>query len=509
MYETLAAIDIGSNTVHLIVAVTDGNTLTILADESIFVRLANGVWNQGYIPDERILATAQAIYHLREVARSFGVEHIVVVATEVARTARNTLALLNAVEAVTGLRPIVLSGMDEATLMFQGVTHARRLPSSIAVADLGGGSLEIILAELGFSAWRTSQPLGSAFLHDRFITHDPPLDDEVRTLNTYLSDTFMNIPNLERVTTLIVCGGTVNALKRLVQTIKGRAAGETILSRLDIEIALTVMLHQPFEIVAADYRLRVERARLLPTGALVLAALLDHLQLSSMVVSQAGIREGIILARARYGQGWLDGAHAAWNMGRGDAIDSTHAHEDTDRHTPPVEAQQSATALTPIGLIAGTKIQQLVQEVVRTRKKAALGDSEAIHTMRVATRRLRTALETFAPCFPSAPQRLLAREIKRLAQALGRVRDADVAIAQVKTRLQGSHPAQMLGLRAIFARQVAAHRAGRQQLQRMLRKRRMERIVRYAEALRPLPAAADSPVGQRGGSTDARRREGR
>ncbi len=509
MYETLAAIDIGSNTVHLIVAVTDGNALTILADESIFVRLANGVWNQGYIPDERILTTAQAIYHLREVARSFGVEHIVVVATEVARTARNTLALLNAVEAVTGLRPIVLSGMDEATLMFQGVTHARRLPSSVAVADLGGGSLEIILAELGFSAWRTSQPLGSAFLHDRFITHDPPLDDEVRSLNTYLKETFLGIPNLERVTTLIVCGGTVNALKRLVQTIKGRAAGETILTRQDIEIALTVMLHQPFEIVAADYRLRVERARLLPTGALVLAALLDHLHLSSMVVSQAGIREGIILAMARYGQAWLDGAHAVWNVGDGNAMGTTPLPSDTDRSVSSGGVQQSATAMTPIGHIAGTKIQQLVQEVVRARKKAGLGDSEAIHAMRVATRRLRTALETFAPCFPGTPQRMLAREVRRLAQALGKVRDADVAIAQVKTRLQGSHPAQMLGLRAVFARQVAAHRAGRQQLQRMLRKRRMERIVRYAEALRPLAVATDSPVGQRGGTIDSKRKDGR
>src|SRR5262249_22267701 len=108
-YQCLAAIDIGSNTVHLLVAATDGRQLTVLDDESIFIHLAADVWQTGVISEKGILTTAQAVWHLRDIARGYGAEHIIVVATEVARTAKNAAALLNIVSATTGLEPLVLS----------------------------------------------------------------------------------------------------------------------------------------------------------------------------------------------------------------------------------------------------------------------------------------------------------------------------------------------------------------------------------------------------------------
>lgn len=479
MDQTLAAIDIGSNTVHLIVAATDGTHLTILADESIFVRLADGVWNLGYIPDERILTTAQAIYHLRGVARSFGAARVVVVATEVARTARNTSALLSAVQAVTGLEPLVLSGMDEAMLTFQGVTHQRRLPSSVAVADLGGGSLEVILAELGYSAWRTSLPLGSAFMHDRFVTSDPPQAEEIQALRAYLAEKLIAVPHLERVEALIICGGTVNALMRLVRSIEGRAMGDTVLRQQDLHTALAAMLRQPYEIIAADYRLRMERARLLPTGAVILDALLDHLRLPGMIVSQAGIREGIILAVAQHSDGWLEGARAESSR--------PYTSEPTVHLAPPPPTP--SLALPPIaweaaGEVAWVKIHALIKALLPYRRKVLAGDADAIHDMRVTARRLRTALETFAPCFPVQPYRRLLRAVKRLAQALGAVRDHDVALHNLRTRLHSAPPDHVPGLRSLISRHLSGRRRGREQLRSRLRSRSLERFLRYGDALR-------------------------
>lgn len=485
MYQSLAAIDIGSNTVHLIVAATDGEHIALLADESIFVRLASGVWSMGAIPEERIVASTQALLHLRDVARGYGAQRIIVVATEVARAAKNTSSLLQAIQATSGLEPLVLSGLDEATLTFRGVTHGRHLPANVAVADLGGGSLEIILAELGHGAWRTSLPVGSSFMHDRFVSSDPPQPDEVAVLRAHLADAFAAVPKLGHIEEVLVCGGTVNALMRLVQQAEGRAVGDRVLRRADLDHALGIMLQRPAALVAGNYRLRLERARLLPAGTVVLAALLDHLRLPGIIVSPAGIREGIILAAAHFGDGWLEGSRSDVYAGRRDTTHLSLPLED------PVSNGQAAVvfpavpaAMEPAALVAWQQIHDQVEAMLAYRKDAMSGTEDAIHDMRVAARKLRTTLEIFAPCFPARPMRRLNRAIKRLASALGTVRDADVALANLRQRLSEADPELAPGLRFLITRQVELRRNGRGALRSRLRPVRIDRVRELLRGVR-------------------------
>jgi len=497
MYQCLAAIDIGSNTVHLVVAAMNGQQLTVLADDSIFVRLADGVWNLGYIPDERILSTNHALLHLRGIARSLGAQRIDVVATEVARTARNTAALLSAIEATTGLKPLVLSGMDEALLTFRGVTHGRHLPSTVAVADLGGGSLEVIIAELGNGTWRTSLPIGSAFMHDRFAPHDPPLSGEAAALETYLAETLSSIPKLNHVEGIIVTGGTVNALMRLVQQAQGRASGDRVLRRSDLDHAIHLMLAKPAAIIAADYRLRVERARLLPTGAIILAALIDHLHLPGILVSQAGIREGVLLAAAMYGDGWLEGVRA-------EAYPNTLLPEEQSRHisVPPLEIPQPITthldlpplAWKPTAAVAWEMLNEQVESMLSYRQAVHDGDVEAVHDMRVVARRMRTVVDTFAPCFPSRETRRLRRAIKGIAQTLGGVRDADVALERLHAQVAEADPNLIPGLQVMIAQQAKARHRARRTLKAYLTAKRSNEVRELVAKLRFEPGNVISPT---------------
>ncbi len=495
MQHCLAAIDIGSNTVHLLVAATDGRHLTVLADESIFVRLADGVWNLGYIPQERIVATAEALRHLGGVANSFGAERLTVVATEVARTARNTPELLSTIRAMTGIDALVLSGMDEATLTFAGVTHGRHLPASVAVSDLGGGSLEVIIAEMGHGTWRTSLPLGSAFMHDRFTPHDPMHASEVEALRTYLAETLAAIPQLSQVEALLICGGTVNALMRLVQQQQGRAVGDRVLRRADLDGALDLMLARPSGLIGEAYRLRMERARLLPTGTVILAALLDRLRLPGMIISPAGIREGIVLATARHGDEWLVGARAG--IDQAPFVDATtplvsgELHVG-DHHGHPHPAADDAADAPPLALratadVAWEQIDALVTEMLRYRDEVLAGDVEAVHDMRVTARRARTVLEFFVPCFAAAPTRRTLRCIKRMARALGGVRDADVALATLTTRLQESEPELAPALRLLIKEHDAARRTARKHLRRALTGTETRALREAVAELRLLP----------------------
>ncbi len=488
MYQCLAAIDIGSNTVHLIVAATDGAHLTVLADESIFVRLADGVWSMGYITETRIRATVDAINHLAGVAHGFGAERIIIVTTEVARQARNTSELISTVRVMCGIEPLVLSGLDEATLTFHGVTHGRHLPSSVAVADLGGGSLEVIIAELSYGTWRTSLPLGSAFMHERFALGDPPLPEAVALLRAYLTETLAAIAQLSRVEELLVSGGTVNALMRLVQQIQGRAAGDRVLRRGDLDAALAVMLAQPAELVAAQYRLRLERARLLPAGTIVLAALVDRLQLPGILVSPAGIREGIVLAAAEYGDDWLAGARRGIDHG---TFADAQAAEPTDdggdghrRHHHHDHPPAAHLAMQPTADVAWHLIHEQAQAMLHLRKDALAGDGEAVHDMRVAARKLRTLLEIFQPCFPAPAARRLGRAARKLAEALGAVRDADVALEGLATRLREADPELAPGLRYLIKLRQAERASARRTLRRALRGERIDQFHALVAQLR-------------------------
>jgi exopolyphosphatase/pppGpp-phosphohydrolase len=489
MYQCLAAIDIGSNTVHLIVAATDGAHLTILADESIFVRLADGVWGMGYITEERIRATVDAVNHLVGVARSFGAQRIITVTTEVARKARNASELISTVRVMCGDEPLVLSGMDEATLTFHGVTHGRHLPSRVAVADLGGGSLEVIIAELSYGTWRTSLPLGSAFMHERFALGDPPLPEAVAESRAYLAETLDAIPQLSRAEELLVSGGTVNALMRLVQQLQHRAAGDRVLRRSDLDAALDVMLAQPAELVAAHYRLRLERARLLPAGAIVLAALADRLQLPGIIVSPAGIREGIILAAAEYGDDWLAGARRGIDQGTFDdaearaapAVDAADGHH---HHRHQLALPAPDLAYQPAADVAWRLLRDQTEAMLHLRKAALAGDVEAVHDMRVAARRLRTLLEVFQPCFPAADARRLSRAARKLAEALGAVRDADVALEGLATRLHEADPELIPGLRYLIKLRRAERATARRVLRRALQSERIEQFRALCAALR-------------------------
>src|SRR6266513_3266377 len=169
-----AAIDIGSNTIHLVVARCTPHDLEIVEDQQELVRIGESVTATGEISQEKSKAAISTLKRYKALARKHKANPILVVATEAIRQASNSDAFLEEVLSKTKLAVQLISGTAEAELTFFGSTYEvykePRPPAQIGVMDLGGGSMELVTARnMQHITWRTSLPVGSGWLHDRYL----------------------------------------------------------------------------------------------------------------------------------------------------------------------------------------------------------------------------------------------------------------------------------------------------------------------------------------------------
>jgi exopolyphosphatase/guanosine-5'-triphosphate,3'-diphosphate pyrophosphatase len=312
----LAAIDVGSNTIHLVVALPPTAAhpdLTPLADELEFVRLGASVGETGRIAPERAEKGLTTLKHLRSLAEGTNASIILCAATEVMRKAQNGAEFLARAHTEVGLEIPIISGNQEAAFTFWGATSGRKIAAAqpLAVGDLGGGSLELVLGTGHQLTWRQSLPLGSGALHDRFVRSDPPSSSELQQVQQEVLAVLasaMFVPPTQQTPLLIVCGGTATTLLYLARSALGISAAQRQLTQRELEQAITLLGATSAEEVAARYHIEAERANILGAGAAVLSALMERLGAPAMEISQRGIREGMILAYAQHRARWLEAA---------------------------------------------------------------------------------------------------------------------------------------------------------------------------------------------------------
>ncbi|MDP9365942.1 MAG: hypothetical protein M3Q10_17275, partial [Chloroflexota bacterium] len=178
--EAAAAIDIGSNSIKMTVARAglDGG-LDEFAWRSETVRLGAGLETEGRLRDDRIEAAVTVLQAFTAEARALGANRVVAVATEATRAAANGPAFLARLARETGIEVRVIDGDEEAGLTFRGLATSTDTTGQVVVADIGGGSTELIAATDGAVRAARSIPLGSGRLTDRLIVADPPTAAEI------------------------------------------------------------------------------------------------------------------------------------------------------------------------------------------------------------------------------------------------------------------------------------------------------------------------------------------
>src|SRR3954463_2891540 len=175
----VAAVDLGTNSTRLLVAdVADGRVAEV-ARETRVTRLGEGGDARRKPLPVPIARVRNVLADFRRSAESLGAERTLAIATSAVRDAENGEAFLGEIEWSYGFATRLLSGHDEALMMFRGVTSERELPTGTVIVDIGGGSTELVAGEPDGVRWHESLDIGSVRLTERFLHGDPPAPDEL------------------------------------------------------------------------------------------------------------------------------------------------------------------------------------------------------------------------------------------------------------------------------------------------------------------------------------------
>jgi exopolyphosphatase / guanosine-5'-triphosphate,3'-diphosphate pyrophosphatase len=221
-----AVIDIGTNSVKLLVADVDGAVVTPIFEDSEQTRLGKNFYETHTLQSDSISDTAQATAQFAGIARLKNAESIRVIATSAARDATNQRELLDAVQHASGLSVEVISGEQEALWVYQGVRSDPKLAGQrLMILDAGGGSTEFIIGRGEQPEFSHSFPLGSVRLLERFKPSDPPNAVELTDCRDTLRDFFAE--------TIAPVVGPALAMEREGVQLIGTGGAASILARME------------------------------------------------------------------------------------------------------------------------------------------------------------------------------------------------------------------------------------------------------------------------------------
>jgi exopolyphosphatase/guanosine-5'-triphosphate,3'-diphosphate pyrophosphatase len=304
-----AVIDVGTNSIKLLVADVYGHDVRPVCEDSKQTRLGQGFYETHRLQAEPIAKTAKAVMKFAEKSRELKAVSIRVIATSAARDAVNADELISAIETASGLKVEIISGEQEAEWAFLGVTTDPELATlPLLLLDVGGGSTEFILGEGERKQFQESFPLGTVRLLEKVPHSDPPKPEELVACRAWLKNflktevhpelaskmnlgdkTYFAIEGLQLVGT----GGTASILARMELKAGDFNRGDIEAMRLSFERVRWHVQHL-WSLPLAERQQIVglpnKRADVILTGAVIYEAVMEQFGFGELRVSTRGLR---------------------------------------------------------------------------------------------------------------------------------------------------------------------------------------------------------------------------
>ncbi len=296
-----AAIDVGSNTLRLLIGDVHGNTLSRIHTDRAVTRLAEGIGDTGILRQENIRRSVAVLKAFSRSISEHGVTRVEAVGTSALRDAGNSRELLDMALQETGIGIRVISGMREAELTVKGILMGAQGENGVSlIIDIGGGSTEWILSHE--SPLCGSLHIGVVGLSERFITSDPPSSADIasviREIDAHLLPLKREITGRALpVKDFIGTGGTITTLAAMDLQLREYDPGKVHLHRIPLRRLSSLrdmLVSLPVDRRRDVRGLEPERADLIIPGILLTIRLMDFGGFREVIVSDHGLLEGLI-----------------------------------------------------------------------------------------------------------------------------------------------------------------------------------------------------------------------
>ncbi|MEM7759959.1 MAG: Ppx/GppA phosphatase family protein [Cyanobacteria bacterium P01_A01_bin.40] len=307
--QIIAAIDIGTNSIHMVIVQIEPSlpAFSVIAKEKDTVRLGDRHLLTGELTPEAIKRSLNTLKRCKELAASLKAEQIIAVATSATREAPNGEDFLRQIESELGIVVNLISGREEARRIYLGVLSGMDFNEKPhIIIDIGGGSTELILADIHEPRFLSSTKIGAVRLSKEFVTTDPISDIELKALRAYVrgmlerpvDEIWQNL-QLNEVPNTIGTSGTIETIaeihaKEELGTVPDPLNGYKI-DYKDIEKIVKKLAKMTYKERLEVSGLAEKRAEIIVPGAVILVEAMSMLKLDSIVICERALREGMIV----------------------------------------------------------------------------------------------------------------------------------------------------------------------------------------------------------------------
>ncbi|MDF2890462.1 MAG: putative exopolyphosphatase [Clostridia bacterium] len=298
----VAAIDIGTNSMRLLLCEYDKGHFANKEKHLIVTRMGQGLSANGVISQEAIERNINALIVFKEKADQFGAQEMIAIATSAVRDAGNREVFLKAAKQHTGIDIMVISGETEADLGITGVASDNKEEAgNILVIDIGGGSTELVLGGIEGISYSTSINAGTVRMTEKFITSHPIAENEIEKLKHNLKELFEEpIKQLKTMSIqkIIAIGGTATTIAAIYHSLciyDPQKVHNTVIAFDYLQNLLEQLKNMSVEQRYDVKGLQKERADVIPAGMIIMLHIMKNLGIASFSASENDNLEGAII----------------------------------------------------------------------------------------------------------------------------------------------------------------------------------------------------------------------
>lgn len=299
----IAVIDMGTNTFHLLIVDVNYQDYKIVYREKTAVKIGKGGISHGLITAEAQERAIATVSDFKLEINRHEITNVYATATSAIRNARNGMELLDRIKHATGVSAKIISGREEAEYIYFGVTQALKIGSRPAlIMDIGGGSIEFIIANDRDILWLRSFEIGGQRLVDKYHENDPITEEEIRDLEAYLFENLQELfdkcaefqPN-----TLVGSSGTFDTISDIYQIQNGITCDEDV-----TEFPFSFDRFEPifYEVIAKTREERLKmpgmspmRVDMIVVAFVLIKFVVDSIDIKAMRISAYALKEGVLL----------------------------------------------------------------------------------------------------------------------------------------------------------------------------------------------------------------------